>query len=132
MARFCFPIGLAVLLTAEPAFADDWWGRDKGLHFGLSAGLAAGGYGIATLAWEQPWKRALVGSGTALLAGVAKETCDAAGAGDPSGRDLAWDAAGAAVGVGLALGIDALTRRRRDRRHQAAVVTVTRSPRMDW
>jgi uncharacterized protein YfiM (DUF2279 family) len=130
--RFCVPVGLAVLLTTGPAVADEWWGRDKALHLGVSAGIAAGAYGVAALAWKEPWKRALVGGGTALFAGAAKETYDGVGPGDPSGRDLAWDAAGTAVGVGLALSIDALAHRRSRHRQRDPVVTVARSPRMDW
>ena len=36
-----------VLSLAAPAHADDWWGRDKSLHFGISVALGAGGEGAA-------------------------------------------------------------------------------------
>jgi putative lipoprotein len=121
-----------VLLTAVPAWADDWWGPDKGLHFSVSVGLAAGGYGVSALALQRRWQRAVVGGATSLTLGAAKETCDAVGPGDASGRDLVWDAAGTAVGLGLALSIDALVRREPRDRREAAFGSVVPNSRMDW
>jgi len=74
----------------------------------VSAGLGAGGYALASLAWQEPWQRALAGASLSLSAGVAKELWDLAGHGDPSFKDLAWDCIGTGVGVGLALGVDLL------------------------
>lgn len=103
-------LGAALLLSWQllsgPARADEWWGPDKALHFGVSAGLGAGGYAASSLIWDEPWQRALAGATLALSAGVAKELWDASGHGDPSWKDLCWDGLGAAVGVGLATGID--------------------------
>lgn len=100
---------LAPLLMPAPARAqssDPWWGRDKALHFGVSAGLSAGGYAASALLLERPGERALAGAALALSAGVVKELLDLAGAGDPSWRDLAWDGIGTAVGVGIAVSVD--------------------------
>ena len=46
----------AVLATVSRAQAteDAWWDRDKALHFGISAGLGAAGYGLSSLVLEQP------------------------------------------------------------------------------
>jgi len=92
--------------SAEPA--DPWWGKDKALHFGVSAGLAAGGYGVASLVLQERWQRATAGASFALTLGVGKELYDLAGYGSPSFKDLAWDVAGTLVGTGVALVVDVL------------------------
>lgn len=100
-------------LSVHPARAlaqqrsDPWWGPDKALHFGVSAGIAAGGYGLGALLWKDRQRRALAGATLALGAGAGKELWDlTGGGGSASWRDLVWDAAGAALGVGLALSVD--------------------------
>jgi putative lipoprotein len=101
---------LAGALLSANATADDtdrWLGPDKALHFGVSAGLAAGGYGISTLVLEQPWQRALAGGSFSLALGGGKELYDLSGHGDPSWKDFTWDALGTAVGLGIALLVDA-------------------------
>lgn len=93
---------------------DAWLAPDKGLHFGVSLGLAAGGYGLSSLFLAPPRYRALVGFSFALSLGVAKEAWDAAGHGDPSWRDVTWDILGGLTGTALAWGVDlALKRARR-------------------
>ena len=50
-------LGVAVVVvalgvpTAADAQADDdpWWGPDKALHLGVSAGLAGGGYALGAI-----------------------------------------------------------------------------------
>jgi putative lipoprotein len=96
------------------AAADSFWGADKALHFGVSAGLAAGGYAASSPIWERPWQRALAGATLSLSAGVAKELWDATGRGDPSWKDLVWDGIGTGVGVGFATAIDVWLIRDRD------------------
>jgi putative lipoprotein len=88
------------------ASADSFWGPDKALHFGVSAGLAAGGYAASSLVWQKPWQRALAGATFSLSAGVAKELWDLSGHGDPSLNDLAWDGIGTGVGLALATAVD--------------------------
>jgi len=100
---------LALVATARPALADDdWLGRDKALHFGVSAVLGGGGYAASTLFLEPRWQRATAGAAFSLTLGAAKELHDLAGRGDPSWRDFTWDVAGTAVGVGLGLVLDLL------------------------
>jgi putative lipoprotein len=99
---------LAICLNASPASAaDDWWGEDKLLHFGVSVLLASGGYAASSFVLEEPWQRALAGGAFALSVGVAKEGLDLAGHGDPSWKDLTWDGAGMVVGVGFCFSLDA-------------------------
>lgn len=105
------PLLVAALLIASPAAADDpdpWWGRDKALHFGVSAGLSAGGYAASSLVLEPRWQRAATGAGFALTLGAAKELYDATGPGSASARDFTWDVAGAALGTALALLVDVI------------------------
>jgi putative lipoprotein len=94
--------------TARAEPQDPWWGPDKALHFGVSAGLAAGGYGISAIWLDARWQRASVGAGSAVVIGAGKEAYDATGHGDASFKDFTWDVAGAAVGTALALLVDVL------------------------
>ena len=100
-------------MSAATAHADEdpWWGRDKALHFGVSTALAGGVYGTA--AWfgvSRPGSAAVAASVTLGL-GVGKEIADALGFGQPSFRDLAWDAIGTLTGLGIALAVDGLVRK---------------------
>ena len=105
-------VALALLVTglssnARAADPDPWFGPDKALHFGISAGLAGGGYALSALVLEKPWQRAVTGAGFSLLLGAGKELYDLSGHGDASWKDFTWDVAGTAVGVGIALLVDA-------------------------
>jgi putative lipoprotein len=105
---------LALLLVSRPAAAGDpdpWFGPDKALHFGVSAGLAAGGYAALSPWLESRGERALGGAAFSLTLGAGKELWDLAGHGDPSWRDFTWDVLGTAAGVALALSVDALVSR---------------------
>ena len=100
-----------LLLLSGPARAteaDPWFGRDKALHFGASAVIAAGGYALAATATETRPPRLLIGGGLALAAGLGKELLDAAGSGDASFRDLTWDVVGTVTGLGVAWLVDRL------------------------
>ena len=101
-------LGPALVAPAQANAEDEWLGADKALHFGVSAAIAAAGYGLAVPVWEERWQRVTCGVSLALTLGVAKELYDLATGGDPSWRDIAWDAIGAAAGALLALGIDVL------------------------
>ena len=95
--------------SARASDGDDWFGRDKALHFGVSVMLAAGGYAASSEVLSTRSERALAGGAFSLTLGAGKELWDLSGHGDPSWRDFAWDVAGTAVGVALAATIDALT-----------------------
>lgn len=114
MRPLVVPAALAVALLAPAGAraqdADPWWGPDKALHFGLSAGLAAGFYGVGTLFLDAPWERALFGGGVALGLGVAKELWDLTGRGQASWRDLCWDLIGVATGLLFAVAVDLVVR----------------------
>lgn len=116
-------VGIAAALAPRAALAEDrWLGPDKRLHFGASAVLAAGGYGVAAPLTSSPVERGVLGGSFALLVGAAKEGWDATGRGDPSWKDFAWDVAGAGVGVALALAIDLAVRPRAFARRDAPLV----------
>ena len=87
---------------------DPWWGRDKALHFSVSAAISVGSYAVAIPLWEPPSVRAVFAASIGLGVGIAKELFDATGAGDPSWRDLAWDAIGVATGTLLMWVLDLL------------------------
>lgn len=104
------PAWIAGLSAAR---ADEWFARDKALHFGATATIASGGYGLTMLLTERGLedRRAWafgVGLGLAMGAGIAKEAWDATGRGDPSWKDLAWDGVGTGAGLLLAFGLDRL------------------------
>ena len=116
-APLALALALALSLASRSAAAsspDPWFGPDKALHFGVSLGLAAGGYAASSPWLDRPGERALVGGAFSLTLGAGKELWDLAGHGDPSWRDFTWDVLGTAAGVALALGIDALVSPRKD------------------
>ncbi len=100
---------LVLLLLFAPLSApgatpsvDDWLGRDKALHFGVSAGLAGAGYLGGALLLEEPWAPWLAGAGLSLGAGLGKEFYDAGRPGNHfSFKDLAWDVLGTASGLAV-------------------------------
>jgi len=113
MAVAVLAIACPAVLHVRPAHAGDpdpFWGPDKALHFAAGGALAAAGYAVTTSFTEDRWKAFAIGGGVALGAGAMKEGLDALGSGDPSWKDFAWDAIGAAVGLGIAFAVDAAVR----------------------
>jgi putative lipoprotein len=105
----CTGLVVAAIAIARPAHAasdDPWWGRDKALHFGVSAGLGASGYALSSLAFDSRLERVAAGAAFSLTLGAGKELYDLSGGGDASWKDFTWDVAGTSVGVGLALLVD--------------------------
>jgi putative lipoprotein len=105
-----------VMLWATPSASaqasDPWFGRDKALHFGVSAALAGDGYAVGAAFSDRTAPRLATGAGLALAAGLGKEIYDLSGHGDASWRDLTWDLVGAATGIAIAWGIDTFAHRR--------------------
>lgn len=83
--------------------SDAWFGSDKLRHFAL-AGMAQGtAFGVATAAGARGRPALVSASAAAAVLSLGKELVDRRRGGRFSVRDLAWDAAGAALcGVLLA------------------------------
>jgi len=97
------------LLTTSRAHAqesDPWFGRDKALHFTVSASLAMVAYAGASLKTDDRPTRIAAAITFALGAGLLKEAWDLTGHGDASWRDLTWDVVGTTTGVLFAYAID--------------------------
>jgi putative lipoprotein len=105
---FLAPAAFALLVSEGSAHADEWLGKDKALHFGVSVGLAAGGYAAGTQLFETRRSALIFGGSISIALGAGKEIYDATGHGDPSWKDFTWDLIGTAVGLGLAYGVHAL------------------------
>ena len=92
-----------VATEAAPRAPDRWLGTDKLRHFVL-AGLVQGtAFGSATAVGMRQGPAQLSASAVTALVSVGKEVHDRRRGGRVSGRDLVWDAAGAALyGVLLA------------------------------
>jgi putative lipoprotein len=114
--RATFALVCACALVASPqaraqvADADPWFGKDKALHFGISAGIAGVMYAGAATQLDARYKSLLVAGGVTIAIGAGKELYDLSGHGDPSWRDFTWDVIGTIVGLGVAWGIDLLVR----------------------
>lgn len=96
--------------SARAADPDPWLGKDKALHFAASATIAAGGYTVGAFVFDARGHAIILGASLALAAGIAKETLDLTGVGDPSWRDLTWDGIGTIAGVASAWAVDLLVR----------------------
>jgi len=102
-------VALALALSTSRARAqedDPWFGRDKALHFTVSASLAVVAYAGASLKTDDRPTRVAAAITFALGAGLLKEAWDLTGHGDASWRDLTWDVVGTTTGVLIAYGID--------------------------
>jgi uncharacterized protein YfiM (DUF2279 family) len=90
---------LVLSLSGVPGVrADDgWFSADKAKHFLTSAFVQSLAYG-SLRGLGVSHGAALAGATvTTAAVGVGKEVYDSGHGGDPSGRDLVWDAAGAGV-----------------------------------
>ena len=124
----------AVLLapTRARADTDDFWGRDKALHFGFSAVIASGTYAVSASFFDARYPPLLLGAGVSLGLGTAKELADLAGMGTPSWKDFAWDVIGTVTGLGLAYGIDLLVRGVSPEHPALGLPEPRTSPRATW
>ena len=89
---------------AAPPAPDVWFAEDKLQHFTASLAATTVGYGGARTLLE-PDPAILAAGAAALGLGIAKELVDVRSGGPFSLKDLAWDAAGVALGLTLANGI---------------------------
>ncbi|NVJ27192.1 hypothetical protein HUW62_38855 [Myxococcus sp. AM011] len=95
-------------VSARAASGDEWLGPDKKKHFAACFVLAGVGYGAGALLFEPPEARLLTGAGLALGVGVGKELYDLGRGTTFSFKDLVWDAAGTATGLGVSWLVDRL------------------------
>ncbi len=105
-------VATTLLLGPAPARADSdpWLAKDKYLHFGVSAVLAGGVYGLGVASSDRRDLSLAAAAGIGLGVGIAKELLDLTGSGTPSWKDLTWDAAGVAAGMLVGLLIDLAVR----------------------
>jgi putative lipoprotein len=89
---------------------ETWWGPDKALHLGVSLALGAIGYGLGVWAFDDRWAATGFGASLAIGLGATKEALDAAGLGEPSWQDFAWDVVGVSLGIGVSVTFDAALR----------------------
>ncbi len=92
--------------SAAPPDPDPWWGTDKALHMGVSAGITGGGYALATQITDDIPGRAALAASLGIGAGLGKEVLDAMGLGDPSWKDFLWDVIGTSIAVSVSVTID--------------------------
>jgi putative lipoprotein len=95
---------------AAGADPDPWFGQDKAAHFGVSAAIAAGGYGLGAAIFDARGHALIAGGALAIAAGAFKETLDLTGSGTASWKDLAWDGLGTVAGLAVAWTADLLIR----------------------
>lgn len=97
------PRAEAAAAQPVPRAADRWLGADKLRHFAL-AGLVQGvAFGSATTVGVRGRPALMTASALTAVVSIGKEVHDRRRGGRVSGRDLVWDAAGAALhGVLLA------------------------------
>jgi len=83
------------------AYADRWFARDKAQHFFMAAFIQTSAFG-ALRAAGLTRNASLAGATVATSAvSVGKELWDRTHHGDPSVKDLTWDAAGMAAATAL-------------------------------
>lgn len=84
---------------------DRWLAEDKARHLTMSFAVVQMGYGAARVGLDRKPAAAAATALSALL-GIGKEIVDRRAGGPFSVRDLAWDAAGIALGLLLVREID--------------------------
>ncbi len=96
---FMFGVHPAPVGPVPPDGRDRWFARDKVLHFTASMAIQGAAH-LVLKANGATYAAASRGAAVATLtAGVGKEVWDMRRGGDPSWRDLAWDAVGGAAGA---------------------------------
>ncbi len=80
-----------------PRAPDAWLGSDKLRHFVLAGMVQGTAFGVATAAGARSRPALVAATATAAALSLGKEVADRRRGGRFSVRDLAWDAAGAAL-----------------------------------
>jgi len=80
----------------EPRGSDPWFSSDKAKHFFTSAFVQSLSFSTLRASGLRSGPSLVGASAITTLFGVGKEVRDFRRAGDPSVKDLVWDAAGAA------------------------------------
>lgn len=106
--RHALALVVVIASAANAQVGDEWLGPDKALHFTASAGIAGVTWAGVTFVSDELWVRVVTSTAVALAAGLGKELLDLAGLGQPSWKDLAWDALGTFTSVVTALLLDRL------------------------
>lgn len=107
------PVVLGVLVACAPPPpsalpappGDRWIAEDKARHFAMSFAATSMTYGAARVVLE-PEPARTTAAGVAVLLGIGKELFDVHRGGPFSFKDLAWDAAGVALGYTFVQRID--------------------------
>lgn len=84
-------------VVSPPAVHDPWIAEDKVQHLAMSFAATGMAYGGGRLALDPTPARSMA-AGVGLALGIGKELVDARRGGPFSLKDLAWDAAGVALG----------------------------------
>jgi uncharacterized protein YfiM (DUF2279 family) len=90
----------APAVSASVAPRDRWLGEDKAQHFAMSFAATAFAYAGARFALD-PEPARITAAAAAIAGGMGKEVHDARAGRFFSVRDMAWNLAGVAAGVGF-------------------------------
>jgi putative lipoprotein len=81
----------------EPTSTDPWFSRDKAKHFFMSAFIQSASFSALRATGAHKGASLVGATAVSLSIGVGKELYDRRFGGDPSFKDLTWDAAGIAA-----------------------------------
>jgi uncharacterized protein YfiM (DUF2279 family) len=91
------PTPVRTSVSAPAPASDRWLGTDKLRHFVLAGMTQGTAFGVATAAGARARPALLTASAVTAAVSIGKEVVDRRRGGRLSARDLAWDAAGAAL-----------------------------------
>ena len=99
--RLALLTALLLIISSRTQAQDDFFGADKGLHFGLSAAAAFTSYVVLDGLELNTGVHYSLSILLPLALGVGKELLDIANGGRASGADLAWDLMGVITGFAI-------------------------------
>ncbi len=103
---FVFALWGAPADRPAPSGGDPWFGRDKVLHAVASAAVQGAAHAAFRARGADYGAASRGAAAVTLTVGASKEWWDRHRGGDPSLRDLAWDAVGGAAGAVLVRQVD--------------------------